>query len=359
MSKKVNKFSRSTKLLAGAILGGFMLTELFGFGTRECFHRAPEYREQEISTRSESSYYDEGLDGKIYLISEKEYDSELVRDAEKGILKEIERVNQSLEKKIVDLKFKEVNGKDFVQCVERTVNVDYFTPIFDNIKKDFENIGVNHSYEIRTLISISQLKERDYPLIYLVDSLGSEATLQADAVHDDGSIRPINFDLNFVASGVNFSDTSLINGEIVESKGDIFVNANDIRINLCSGLYTEPLHREISDVGFITNLINFKGYSEQTNFNRAKKLAMITEEAIVHGLFYSWVEENLSILGISRDDLEREIAEKNQFFRYKGAEIIKRIANRDGRKFVVDDYITNPTKYWDLLSKEVPEFRDF
>jgi hypothetical protein len=261
-----------------------------------------------------------------------------------------------------------LKGKDFMELLREEVSLDPHNRILEKVKEEFECFGLASKYEIRQLRSIDELLDetRSSSTIWLVENMVTEVNgkirLYKDETIKNGSLRFKTLYNGGVKAEFSFGGDD---GHVcLEYRGNIIIRAHaKDRVDNYVAIYCEPMHHQLLEkrAELMNKLLRFEekdGKFIYHNLEESKSAVRVTDEAVIHGLSHSWLEENLNEFGLTQEDLQQELDQKRKIFIFKGVESIRKLASQMGRRELLQDYMKNPIKYWKIIKAEVPEYKN-
>lgn len=340
------RFWRYLKIgLATSTLLGLLSAPLF-------FYNRPEKPQVTSEEKKDSN-------STIYL--EEKHDLTGDKDVWFRLQKELKRDFRGNEKVEVPV-FK---GRHYVKPVTEEFSLDKHIKILERVQAEFDYLGLDSNYDVKKFQSLDELSaETDLTgTLWLVKEVGLEVNARIKATSNYGVRNGlVTFSVNY--NGRALGDTELDKGKAhYDKKGTIFIKTKTKdRIDNHVSIYAEPLHHQLigSTERLVNHLLKFEvgGNPQYPNFEDTLSAACVTGEAIVHGLNHNWLEENLDRLGLTQEDLQQEIDQKEKQFTFKGVKVIRKLASQMGRRELLQDYIRDPVKYWNILKAEIPEYKD-
>jgi hypothetical protein len=310
-------------------------------------------------TAEDKPFYRKGPGNKIYL--EEKHD--LTGDKHVWFLlqKELKRDFRGNEKVEVPV-FK---GRHYVKPITEEFSLDKYIKILERVQAEFDYLGLDNNYDVKKFQTLDELSaETDLTgTLWLAKDVGLEVDARIKVTGNQGVRNgSVKFSVNY--NGRALGETKLDKGKAhYDKKGTIFIKTKTKdRIDNHVSIYAEPLHHQLigSTERLVNHLLKFEvdGNPQYPNFEDALSAVCVTDEAIVHGLNHNWLEENLDRLGLTQEDLQQEIDQKEKQFTFKGVKVIRRLASQMGRRELLQDYMKDPVKYWNILKAEIPEYKD-
>lgn len=274
--------------------------------------------------------------------------------------------------KYASLHVSQLSGRNFIKPVPSNIQLDKYVRILDLVNADLRSLGLPGNYGLRSLHSLDDLlKNYDASKIWLVSEIGIDVTGSVDLTTKSNKKETAEFKCVKSNNGQVFSGFDMISGKTISYNIKtplicIRAEGKDA-VDIYIALYVEPLHAQLMPeanklidhfLEYVNNQDGTVTFSPAAQAN-AERVVGIVDEAVVHGLSHLWLKDNLSRFGLAEKDYLQEVEQKERLIRYKGVKAIRELAAKMGRKELLDDYRSNPAKYWDIIKSKVPEYKDF
>lgn len=338
----------------------------------QCSSDQIQNRTEEIALeQTKRPMYVQGQDGLIYvgepriLLSERSL-AEKIKNALWNDMKQ--SADWPKYSKIKTFNFKKLDGQSYVKPFDSAFDQEHFNQIMTVVNREFQSYGIKADYEIKPLRSIKDLQinqEIINKTVYVTEINGDDLDAKISLIYHDGNEETITFKGKRERLGERQSTARLDeNGKYTIRHSEIFITKPKNLIKAYNSIFSETLHASLAQatIDLFNKLIRSTKHGDKfifQNYRDTHDITKFTEEAVVHGICHNWLEDNADNLGLKKDEVAEYINGVESIFLYKGAKKIRKLARKQGRKAVVQDYIANPLKYWKIIKKAIPEYQKF
>jgi len=279
--------------------------------------------------------------------------------------------------------FYSLRARDFFIPLEQSVKLDEYWTVLPQVKSEFQKLAVDNNIEIQPVFEAGSAKSANSNTVYLVNHYGTkcETTIGFKdktgntILGNDGNPRLQQYGTSQFNSGTSATKVKLEDGKMVVYTEATFLsylggkNRQPLdRFKICTSLYCEPLHRALIGgkkrileqmVTIIpkTNPKTGQLEHEYKDFKHVMAVGTVVDEAVVHGLNHYWMLENATSLGLEVGEVKRRIEEDYRTFQYGGSEVILDLCKEKSPKEIIQMYLTDPQKVWELIKGKKPQYK--
>jgi len=362
----VPKLKKKGVVRTGIKLGLASLCAFAAVSVGSFFYDCPIFPRKE-STKKLCVELEQGSNGMIYI--GKEGDMHGDTDLRNALQPKLQMQFQDYARLTVTT----LSGRNFIKPLSSEISLDKYSSILSCVNAELIQLGLAGDYRLKQLTSLDRLiLDYDPSIVWLVSEMGTDisGTIGLTTRENKKEIAQINGIEN--NNGRVFVNTTCTPGKEpinFEMKTPLVcVRAGGLdTVDVHMSLYSELLHAALLSE-YDQLLKHFFKYalcengtlmSNDTDKAKAETSIKIINESIVHGLSHLWLKDNLGRLGLTEKDYLQEVKQKEEVFTYKGVKVIRELAAKMGRKELLDDYRSNPLKYWAIIKNQVPEYKQF